>query len=103
MDLVNKTGQNVKSMFDNQTFTLVVSLILALYAGLAAPALPKSVIIFFDTIIGKLIFLFLIAYVASRNIQIALMIALGFLITLYLANKIDREEFANKCNGERAN
>lgn len=91
MDILSKTGQNVKSVFDNQTFTLVVSLILALYAGLAAPALPKSVILFFDTIVGKLVFLFLIAYVASRNIQIALMIALGFLITLYFANKIDKE------------
>ena len=44
---------------NNKTFTVVISLILVLYAGLAAPALPNQVILFFDTMVGKILFLFL--------------------------------------------
>ena len=81
------------SLFNNKTFTTVVSLTLALYAGLAAPALPDSIVYFFDTIVGKLLFLFLIGFVASRNVQVALMIALAFLVTLYVANKRATEHY----------
>lgn len=83
------------SLFNNKTFTTVVSVTLALYAGLAAPALPDSIVYFFDTIVGKLLFLFLIGFVASRNVQVALMIALAFLITLYVANKRATEHYLN--------
>ena len=87
--------KTLDSLFNNKTFTTVVSLTLALYAGLAAPALPDSIVYFFDSIVGKLLFLFLIGFVASRNIQVALMIALAFLITLYIANKRATEKFLN--------
>lgn len=87
--------KTLDSLFNNKTFTTVVSLTLALYAGLAAPALPDSIVYFFDSIVGKLLFLFLIGFVASRNVQVALMIALAFLITLYIANKRATEKFLN--------
>ena len=87
--------KTLDSLFDNKTFTTVVSLTLALYAGLAAPALPDSIIYFFDTIVCKLLFLFLIGFVASRNVQVALMIALAFLVTLYVANKRATEHYIN--------
>lgn len=87
--------KTLDSLFNNKTFTTVVSLTLALYAGLAAPALPDSIVYFFDSIVGKLLFLFLIGFVASRNVQVALMIALAFLITLYVANKRATEKFLN--------
>ena len=64
--------QNINNLFDNQTTVIVVSLVLAMYSGLAAPALPNSVILFFDSLLGKLLFIFLIGYLSSRNIQVAL-------------------------------
>ena len=59
-----------------------------LYTTLAAPNLPNSVIKLFDTMGGKLLLLFLIGLVASRNIQVSLMVAVAFLVTLHLANQI---------------
>lgn len=89
-------SKQLDAIFGNKTFSTVISLILALYAGLAAPALPNSVILFFDTWFGKILFMFLIGYVASRNVQVALMIAVAFVITLHIANKRATELFVNR-------
>ena len=92
MDMYLKTVTNV---LENKNVTAVVSLLLALYAGLAAPALPNVVIKFFDTFIGKVLFIFLIAFVASRNVQVAIMLAVAFVVTLNVANKRYAESFMN--------
>lgn len=82
-----------KMILDNETVTIVISLLLAIYAGLAAPALPNSVILFFDTWYGKILFMFLIAFVASHNVQIALMVAVVFFVILHLATQLEVENF----------
>lgn len=86
---------SINKLLDNKTVTLVISMILALYSALAAPALPDSVILFFDTIVGKVLLLFLIGFTASRNIQVSLMIAVAFVITLHIANKRTTEQYIN--------
>ena len=78
---------NIENVFNNQTFVTVLSIILAFYAGAIAPALPNNVIYFFDSIIGKVLFIFLIGYMASRNVQIALMLSVAFVVTLTISNK----------------
>ena len=85
----------MNSLLDNETFSTVTSLVIALYAGMAAPALPNSVILFFDTLLGKLLFLFLIGFMASRNIRIALMIAVAFVVTLHVVNQRTTEQYFN--------
>ena len=95
--------QNINLLLDHPKFSTVSSLILALYAGMAAPALPNSVILFFDTIPGKILFLFLIGFMASRNIQVALMIAVAFVITLHVANQRTTEKYINFMARERFN
>ena len=85
----------INNFLENKNVTTVLSLLLALYAGLAAPALPNVVIKFFDTFVGKVLFIFLIAYVASRNFQVAIMLAVAFVVTLNVANKRYAEQFAN--------
>ena len=85
-------------LLSNNTLKTVVSLLLALYAGAAAPALPNVVINFFDSVVGKLVFLFLIAYVASRDIQVAIMIAVAFVVTLTVVNNRKIEGFRNMEN-----
>ena len=91
MDTLGK----MNSLLDNETFSTVTSLVIALYAGMAAPALPNSVILFFDTLLGKLLFLFLIGFMASRNIRIALMIAVAFVVTLHVVNQRTTEQYFN--------
>lgn len=84
--VVKNLNTNLDKVFNNKTFTTVVSLLLALYAGLAAPALPNNVILFFDTLVGKVLMVFLIGYLASKNTQMAIMLAVAFVVTLNLAN-----------------
>ena len=86
---------SVNNLLNNQTVVNVITLCLALYAALAAPALPNSVILFFDTIVGKLLLLFLIGYTASQNIQVSLMVAVAFVVTLHVINKRQTEEYIN--------
>ena len=74
----------INNLFQNKNVTAVVSLLLALYSGLAAPALPNDVLHFFDSTPGKLVFIFLIAFVASKNVEIAVMMAVAFTVTLTL-------------------
>ena len=96
MELVTLFKQNFKKLFKKQKYVkLVLILFLALYSALAAPALPNVVINFFDSMVGKLIFLFLIGYVASRDVQVALMVAVAFVITLHVANKRITENYIN--------
>jgi hypothetical protein len=90
----------LKPLFENKIFVAAMGVFLAVYAGWLAPALPNSVIGFFDTAVGKLIFIFLIAFVASRNVpnsfQVALIVSVGFLITLSVLNNMKmKEAFVN--------
>jgi hypothetical protein len=82
-----------KLITGNKMATTLLSLLIVLYSALAAPALPNSVILFFDTWYGKLLFMFLIGFVASHNIQVALVISILFFIILNMATKLEVEQF----------
>ncbi len=95
-----KMDSILKPLFENKIFVAGLGVFLAVYAGWLAPALPNSVIGFFDTAVGKLLFIFLIAFVASRNVpnsfQVALIVSVGFLITLSVLNNMQmKEAFVN--------
>jgi len=99
-DTVNELNQQLdnvlRPLFENTFFVALLGLFLAVYAGWLAPALPNSVIGFFDTPVGKLLFIFLIAFVASRNVpnslQVALIVSIIFLITLTVLNNMKMKE-----------
>jgi len=80
-------------LFKNKNTKTILALVLALYASAVAPALPNNIILFFDSIVGKLLFIFLIAYVASRDVQVAIMLAVAFIITLTIINRRRIEQF----------
>ena len=84
---------NLHQFLNNKTILALITILLALYGGLIAPALPNSVIKFFDTTFGKIFFIFLIGFSASKNIQLALMISVVFVIMLNISNKVKAEEF----------
>jgi hypothetical protein len=101
MEFLTELGQNIDTALQDKTTSMFVTLFLTLYAGLAAPGLPDSVVGFFDTIVGKVIFLFLIGFVGSRNVEVALMIAVAFVVTLHIANKRTTEKYINFLKRER--
>ena len=77
----------LKNAFSNKYFSTSVSVVLALYAGALAPALPNKLIEIADTLLGKIIFVFLIGYLSTKNIQLSIMVAVAFAVTLTVVNK----------------
>ena len=75
---------------------MVLSIMLALYGGLAAPGLPNSVIRFFDTMFGKIIFIFLIGFTASKNVQVAISVAIVYAVILHRSGKLSAEDNISK-------
>jgi hypothetical protein len=96
MEAIEKLTKGITTYLDkNPTHVLVICLLLTVYSTLAAPRLPNSLLYFFDSFVGKLVLLFTIAFVASHNIQIALTVALGFLLVLHVVNYKKTEAFLN--------
>ena len=66
----------LRPLFDNKTFVAAVALFFALYAGRLAPKLPNIMVSFFDTTLGKFLFIFILAFVASRDLPNSMNISL---------------------------
>ena len=73
---------------DNIYINTSLKVFLALYAALAAPKLPPSLLGLFDNIFVRIGIAFLIVFVSMRDSGMALMIALAFIITLQTINKL---------------
>ena len=65
----------VPGFLKNQYVVIFGALICILYANYFVPKLPDSVIQFFDSLIGRFIFISLIAFVSTRNLMLSMLIA----------------------------
>lgn len=69
--------------FLNQpTMGMILGTTIALYAGLAAPKLPDSLLRLFDNGLFRLFFLFLIMYASSNQPSLALISAVAYVMIL---------------------
>ena len=73
-------GLNVVN--SNRIFSTVLGLFLALYAALAAPALPSFMTDLLKSPWIKLIFMFFIALLATKDPSVAIISAVALLVTL---------------------
>jgi hypothetical protein len=88
MDQFDRTVTNTLSMVDNNPYlSSGLSLFLVLYAGLAAPQLPESVAVLFDNTLFKFVIMFLVAYSAKKNPTVALVAAIGLMVSLNTLTK----------------
>lgn len=71
----------------NQYVSATVSIFLILYASLAAPKLPPFIASLFENTLFKVLIFFLILAVRSYNPTVALLVAIGFLISLQTLSK----------------
>lgn len=60
----------------------VLALVFVLYASMAAPKLPASMLSYFDYPLVKLVFMFLIAFLAVKDFGTALIVSIALLGTL---------------------
>lgn len=75
------------NVLQNPYLTGVLTLFLVLYGGLARPQLPKVVEDLFDNAIFRMVFMFLIAFLAVKNATIAIMVAVAFVLTMSILNE----------------
>ena len=87
MDEFNRVVTEALSVLDNQIVSSVLGLFLVLYAGLAAPKLPRSIAKLFDNPAFRVIVLFLVAFMASKNKSVALIAAVGLVISFQTLNR----------------
>jgi hypothetical protein len=94
--------KNSLSFLDNEYVSAALALFLILYASLAAPKLPESVARLFDNYIVKFIIFFLIVYIAKKNATIAIIAAIGVMVSIMTLNtyKFNREAMAVIAMGE---
>jgi hypothetical protein len=77
----------VTDFLQNPYVSATLTLFLVLYGGLAKPDLPDFILDLFDNAIFRMLVLFLIAYTASNNPQVAILVAIAFTITMNLLSE----------------
>jgi hypothetical protein len=78
---------NLQTLLANPYVASGLSLFLALYAGLARPQLPDFIARAFENPVFRVAVLFLIAYMGNKNVQVSLMVAVAFVVTMNLLNE----------------
>jgi len=77
----------MSDFMQNPYVSATLVLFLILYSSLARPDLPDFVMSLFNNAIFRMLMLFLIAYIAVANVQVAILVAIGFTITMMLLSE----------------
>lgn len=83
MDVIDQLTAQLNNPYVSATLTLF----LVLYGGMAKPDLPDFVMDLFDNPLFRVAVLFLIAFTASKNAQVALVVAVVFTVTMNLVSE----------------
>jgi hypothetical protein len=86
--LQNLAMQSLK-VLDNKYVAGFVRVFLILYAGLVAPKLPSGMAALFKNAAFKVFVLFLVVYVGMKDPTVALLVAVGFTISMVTLNKLE--------------
>lgn len=77
----------LQTAIKNNYFSGALTVFLVLYGGLAKPQLPEFIAVMFDHALFRLTVLALIAYISTKDLQVALLVAVAFTITMNLLNE----------------
>lgn len=78
-------GTNM-NFFENDQAIVAVSLVLILYAGIVASRLPGSVLKFFENWIVQIVLFYLIFYISTKNMSLALVATIAVVVTIIEAS-----------------
>ena len=77
----------LSTVFKNRYSSTLITLFLVLYSGLVAPKLPNFIVKLFENPIFRILILSLIVYNGNKDPQFAIMIAVGFTVTMNMVSK----------------
>ena len=80
----NFTNKKLDFLNTNVYLAPVLGVLLVLYASLAAPKLPKSIVKLFDNMIVKLVFIFLLCYTSTHSPIAAIIVSVCILLTIQM-------------------
>jgi hypothetical protein len=81
--IIASADKSLSVLRTNQYLSAIVTLLLILYAGLAAPALPPQIAMLFDYSVVKILMLALmLVLLRGQNFGIALLFAIGFVVSM---------------------
>ena len=95
---MRRLQKSVESFLNNQYVSAVLTLFVILYASLARPMLPSAVANLFSNPLFRVVFLALLAWTATHNAQVSLLVAIGFLVTM---NLLGEQNMLNGLFGRR--
>lgn len=99
MDSILKTADSYLSVLHTNPYVYAtLTIFLILYAGMAAPKLPPYIASLFENTIFKVLIMFLILAVRNYNPTVALLVAVGFLISMQTLSKYRIFTMANDLN-----
>ena len=75
-----KIFNDLLAQLENKYIGTIVSLFLVLYGGLARPALPNFIKQLLANDIFRMLYVFLLSYIAEKNVQVALVCAVVFMV-----------------------
>ena len=86
----------LETVFSHQYGSIVLTMFLVFYSGLAAPKLPSFIRNLFENPIFRILILSLIVYKGNKDPQLAIMIAVGFTVTMnFVSSQKFFENFAD--------
>lgn len=87
--LTELLNNQIVSLSNNKYVYTAITIMLGLYAALLGPELPQTVRKLFENTIFKMVILFLVVVRGNKDPQMALMIAIGYVLTLEYLQKQD--------------
>uniref|UniRef100_A0A6C0EHN5 Uncharacterized protein n=1 Tax=viral metagenome TaxID=1070528 RepID=A0A6C0EHN5_9ZZZZ len=87
-DLLKNTESILNRGLENKYISLTLKILLGLYAALVAPKLSPTLANLIDNTFVRIIFAFVIVFMATRDPGLALLISVAFIITLQTANRL---------------
>ena len=82
-----KFNLNLRSLASNKYLTSGLSLFLAMYASMARPQLPPFIAALFDNAVFRMLILSLVVFMSGQNVQLSVMVAVAFTVTMNLLNE----------------
>ena len=96
MEAAQKSANTIKSVLDNTYVSGAIKIFIILYAVLAAPKLPGWIAKLFHHSVFQVVVFALIAYTATKDVGISLLIAVAFFISFHAYTRHLLHKVANK-------
>jgi hypothetical protein len=87
MEKVDQYVNKALGFMDNEYISATLTLLLTVYAGLAAPQLPERFAQYFDYDVIKVLVFFLILFAAKKRPSVAIIAAVGVLVSIQTMNR----------------